>query len=194
MGAIHDAARKIADITSVIDSIAFQTNILALNAAVEAARAGEHGAGFAVVAAEVRNLAQRSAVAAKDIKTLIDNSVERADAGSRLVEQAGATIGQVVDSVRRVTDLMGEISEASKEQSESLEQVTQAVAQMEQTTQSNAAQVEEVATASESMQDQAARLARAVGVFRLNRDAAPAAPVRAGAAPRGMAALPGLAS
>jgi methyl-accepting chemotaxis protein len=190
MGAIHDAACKIAEITGVIDGIAFQTNILALNAAVEAARAGEHGAGFAVVATEVRHLAQRSAVAAKDIKALIDDSVERADAGSRLVTQAGATIGQVVDSVRRVTDIMGAISAASKEQSEGLEQVTQAVSQMELTTQSNAAQVEEVATASESMQDQAARLARAVGIFRLEENAAGA--VHAGATRRGVAALPGL--
>jgi methyl-accepting chemotaxis protein len=194
MGAIHDAACRIAEITSVIDGIAFQTNILALNAAVEAARAGAQGAGFAVVAAEVRTLAQRSAVAAKDIKALIDDSVERTDAGSRLVEQAGATIGRIVDSVRRVTGIMGEISAASKEQSNGLEQVTQAVAQMEQTTQSNAAQVEEVASTSESMQEQAARLARAVGVFRLEKVAVMAALASSVPARDGMAAAPRLAA
>jgi methyl-accepting chemotaxis protein len=194
MGAIHDAACRIAEITSVIDGIAFQTNILALNAAVEAARAGAQGAGFAVVAAEVRTLAQRSAVAAKDIKALIDDSVERTDAGSRLVEQAGATIGQIVDSVRRVTGIMGEISAASKEQSNGLEQVTQAVAQMEQTTQSNAAQVEEVASTSESMQEQAARLARTVGVFRLEKVAVMATLASRAPARDVMAAPPRLAA
>ena len=188
VGAIQDAARKIAEITGVIDGIAFQTNILALNAAVEAARAGEQGRGFAVVAAEVRSLAQRSAVAAKDIKALIDNSVERADAGSKLVEQAGATIGQVVDSVRRVTAIMSEITNASQEQSDGIEQVTHAVAQMEQTTQSNAAQVEEVATTSESMQHQAARLADAVGLFKVDERASTAS-AAAGMAPRGTAVI-----
>jgi methyl-accepting chemotaxis protein len=168
MGSINESARKIVDIIGVIDGIAFQTNILALNAAVEAARAGANGAGFAVVATEVRNLAQRSAAAAKDIKTLINDSVGKVDAGTRLVGQAGATMSEVVDSIRRVTDLMGEISAASQEQSAGIEQVTQAVAQMEQTTQQNAALVEEAAAASDSMQDQAHKLAEIVSVFKLD--------------------------
>jgi methyl-accepting chemotaxis protein len=172
MSAINESARKIADIIGVIDGIAFQTNILALNAAVEAARAGANGAGFAVVATEVRNLAQRSAVAAKDIKTLINDSVDKVDAGSRLVGQAGATMSEVVDSIRRVTDIMGDISTASQEQSAGIEQVTHAVAQMEQTTQQNAALVEEAAAASDSMQDQAHKLADIVSVFKLDGRAA----------------------
>jgi methyl-accepting chemotaxis protein len=167
MEAIDSSARKIEAIIGVIDSIAFQTNILALNAAVEAARAGAQGAGFAVVAEEVRNLAQRSAAAAKDIKTLIGESVNKVGAGSRLVEQAGATMNEVVDSIRRVTDIMGEISAASQEQSQGIEQVTQAIAQLEQVTQQNAALVEEAAAASDAMQEQSARLAGAVSVFRL---------------------------
>jgi methyl-accepting chemotaxis protein len=180
MSSINESARKIVDIIGVIDGIAFQTNILALNAAVEAARAGANGAGFAVVATEVRNLAQRSAVAAKDIKTLINDSVDKVDVGSRLVGQAGATMSEVVDSIRRVTDIMGEITTASQEQSAGIEQVTQAVAQMEQTTQQNAALVEEAAAASDSMQDQAHKLADIVSVFKLDvRAAAPVSRAKA---------------
>ncbi|QOL48511.1 methyl-accepting chemotaxis protein [Massilia litorea] len=163
---INDASRKIADITSVIDGIAFQTNILALNAAVEAARAGEHGRGFAVVASEVRNLAQRSAAAAKEIKALIEDSVQRAHAGGELVEQAGTTMRDIVTSVQRVTDIMGEISSASTEQTAGIEQINAAVMQMDQVTQQNAALVEEAAAAAEAMQDQAVGLAQAVSVFR----------------------------
>jgi methyl-accepting chemotaxis protein len=180
MGAINESARKIVDIIAVIDGIAFQTNILALNAAVEAARAGEQGRGFAVVASEVRSLAQRSAAAAKEIKALIDNSVEKADAGSRLVDQAGTTMREVVDSIKRVTDIMGEISAASQEQTDGIGQVQLAISQMDQTTQQNAALVEEAAAASESLREQAAKLARTVAVFRLDgargRGAPPALP------------------
>ena len=165
MGAINDAARKIVDITGVIDGIAFQTNILALNAAVEAARAGEQGRGFAVVAGEVRNLAQRAAGAAREIKGLIDHSVEQADTGSKLVGQAGATMEQVVASVRRVSDIIGEISAACDEQRQGISQVNDAIAQMDTVTQQNAALVEEAAAAATAMQDQAASLAEAVGVF-----------------------------
>jgi methyl-accepting chemotaxis protein len=167
MGAINDSARKIVDIIAVIDGIAFQTNILALNAAVEAARAGEQGRGFAVVASEVRSLAQRSAAAAKEIKLLIDDSVQKADAGSKLVDQAGTTMRDVVDSIRRVADIMGEISAASQEQTAGIGQVQLAVSQMDQTTQQNAALVEEAAAASESLREQAARLTQTVAVFRL---------------------------
>ncbi len=166
MGAIAAASRKIADIIGVIDGIAFQTNILALNAAVEAARAGEQGRGFAVVAGEVRSLAQRSAAAAKEIKGLISDSVERVDQGYRLVEQAGGTMEEVVESVRRVTEIMSEISAASTEQSQGIEQVNRAIAQMDETTQQNAALVEQAAAAAESLQDQAAALVEAVAVFR----------------------------
>jgi methyl-accepting chemotaxis protein len=165
MGAINESARKIVDIISVIDGIAFQTNILALNAAVEAARAGEQGRGFAVVAGEVRNLAHRAGAAAKEIKALIDDSVQKVDEGSQLVGQAGATMEEIVGSVQRVTDIMGEISSASREQSSGIDQVNQAIAQMDQVTQQNAALVEEASAASESMQDQAAKLAQLVGTF-----------------------------
>jgi methyl-accepting chemotaxis protein len=165
MGSITESSRKIVDIIAVIDGIAFQTNILALNAAVEAARAGEQGRGFAVVAAEVRNLAQRSAGAAKEIKTLIGDSVDKVKEGSNLVEQAGVTMEEVVASVKRVTDIMGEITAASQEQSTGIEQVNRTIGQMDETTQQNAALVEEAAAAAESMQDQAANLARVVSVF-----------------------------
>ena len=168
MGAINDSAKKIVDIISVIDGIAFQTNILALNAAVEAARAGEQGRGFAVVATEVRSLAQRSAAAAKEIKTLIGDSVEKVDAGSKLVAQAGSTMDEVVNSVKRVTDIMAEIAAASQEQSAGIEQVNQAISQMDQVTQQNAALVEEAAAAAESLQDQASSLAQTVSVFKLD--------------------------
>jgi methyl-accepting chemotaxis protein len=168
MGSINESSKKIVDIIGVIDGIAFQTNILALNAAVEAARAGEQGRGFAVVAAEVRNLAQRSAGAAKEIKSLIDDSVDKVDAGAKLVDQAGATMREVVDSVQRVTNIMSEISAASQEQTAGIEQINQAITQMDQVTQQNASLVEEAAAAAESMQEQAGKLAQAVGVFKLD--------------------------
>ncbi|MES2366375.1 MAG: methyl-accepting chemotaxis protein [Pseudomonadota bacterium] len=168
MSSIKDSSRKIADIISVIDGIAFQTNILALNAAVEAARAGEQGRGFAVVAAEVRNLAQRSAGAAKEIKSLIEDSVDKVDVGGKLVDEAGKTMEEIVNSVKRVTDIMSEIAAASQEQSSGIEQVNQAVGQMDEATQQNAALVEEAAAAAESLQDQAAKLAQAVSVFKLS--------------------------
>jgi methyl-accepting chemotaxis protein len=168
MSAINDSSRKIVDIISVIDGIAFQTNILALNAAVEAARAGEQGRGFAVVASEVRNLAQRSAAAAKEIKELINDSVEKVGAGSKLVIQAGSTMEEVVDSVRKVNDIVNEISSATTEQSGGIEEVNTAIIKMDEVTQQNAALVEEAAAAAQSMQDQAVHLTNAVSVFRLD--------------------------
>jgi methyl-accepting chemotaxis protein len=167
MNSITESSKKIVDIISVIDGIAFQTNILALNAAVEAARAGEQGRGFAVVAGEVRNLAQRSASAAKEIKTLIGDSVDKVDTGSRLVDAAGRTMQDIVASVKRVTDIMGEISSASLQQSSGIEQVNQAIALMDQATQQNAGLVEQAAAAAESMRKQAGSLADSVGVFTL---------------------------
>ena len=170
---MHDIAgssQKIADITSVIDGIAFQTNILALNAAVEAARAGEQGRGFAVVAGEVRNLAQRSAQAAKEIKGLIEDSVNRVDMGSVLVESAGETMGDIVSAVTRVTDIMGEIASASDEQSRGIDQVGQAVSEMDRVTQQNAALVEESASAAAALEEQASMLTQAVSVFRIQHD------------------------
>ncbi|WP_319001408.1 methyl-accepting chemotaxis protein [Burkholderia cepacia] len=167
MGEIDDSSRKIADIIGVIEGIAFQTNILALNAAVEAARAGEQGRGFAVVAGEVRSLAQRSATAAKEIRELIVDSVERVRNGSTLVGQAGTTMGEILQAVARVTDIMGEIAAASEEQASGITQVGRAVTQMDQVTQQNAALVEEAAAAAASLQEQAARLRDAVGAFRV---------------------------
>ena len=182
MKGINDSSRKIADIISVIDGIAFQTNILALNAAVEAARAGEQGRGFAVVAGEVRNLAQRSAEAAKEIKSLITASVERVEQGSQLVDKAGTTMTEVVGAIRRVTDIMGEISAASSEQSTGVSQVGEAVTQMDQVTQQNAALVEEMAAAASSLSHQAQALVGAVAVFKLTADQARAAQPGGGAA------------
>jgi methyl-accepting chemotaxis protein len=171
MGSIKTSSGKIVDIIGVIDGIAFQTNILALNAAVEAARAGEQGRGFAVVATEVRSLAQRSASAAKEIKALIDDSVHKVDQGSRLVDQAGATMEEIVSSVKRVADIMSEITAASQEQSDGIEQVNQAIGQMDEMTQQNAALVEQAAAAALSMQDQAQQLLREIGMFKLAADA-----------------------
>ena len=172
MGAIKDSSRKIVDIIAVIDGIAFQTNILALNAAVEAARAGEQGRGFAVVATEVRNLAQRSAAAAREIKGLIGDSVEKVDTGSRLVDEAGQTMELVVTSIRQVADIMGEITAATQEQSHGIEEVNQAISQMDEMTQQNAALVEQAAAAAESMQEQSLRLGEAVSAFKLAGDGA----------------------
>jgi methyl-accepting chemotaxis protein len=168
MKGINDSSRKISDIISVIDGIAFQTNILALNAAVEAARAGEQGRGFAVVASEVRSLAGRSADAAKEIKALINASVERVEQGTSLVDQAGITMTEVVSSIRRVTDIMGEISAASNEQAAGVAQVGEAVTQMDQVTQQNAALVEEMAAAASSLNTQASDLVQSVSVFKLS--------------------------
>ncbi|NNG23690.1 methyl-accepting chemotaxis protein [Telluria aromaticivorans] len=189
MGEINTSATRIVDIISVIDGIAFQTNILALNAAVEAARAGEQGRGFAVVASEVRNLAQRSATAAKEIKALIDDSVQKVNHGSELVDQAGATMAEIVHSVGQVTDIMAEITAASQEQTAGIEQINDAVTQMDQVTQQNAALVEQASAAAQSLQDEAAQLALTVGAFRLDAPAVPAA-----RAPRAMAPVPRVAS
>jgi methyl-accepting chemotaxis protein len=190
MSAINTSSKKIVDIIAVIDGIAFQTNILALNAAVEAARAGEQGRGFAVVASEVRSLAQRSAAAAKEIKGLIDDSVGKVEAGSHQVAEAGQTMEEIVASVRRVTDIMGEISAASHEQTQGIEQINQAITQMDQVTQQNAALVEEAAAAAASLQDQAGSLSQVVSVFTLqgSNEAAPrvlrrVAPTAAASAP-----------
>ncbi len=178
MASINESSKKIADIIGVIDGIAFQTNILALNAAVEAARAGEQGRGFAVVASEVRNLAQRSAGAAKEIRALIGDSVARVDAGGQLVEQAGSTMQEVVQGITRVTDIMAEIASASAEQTMGIEQVNAAITQMDDVTQQNAALVEEAAAAAASLEDQAASLARLVATFKVE-GGLPGTPVQA---------------
>jgi methyl-accepting chemotaxis protein len=176
MGSISESANKIVDIIGVIDGIAFQTNILALNAAVEAARAGEQGRGFAVVASEVRNLAQRSAAAAKEIKTLIGDSVDKVGEGSRLVQDAGATMEEIVTSVGRVTDIMAEITAASHEQEAGIEQINQAIGEMDAVTQQNAALVEEAAAAAQSLQEQSSQLEQTVSAFRLPGDTAQSGP------------------
>ncbi|HEX5338891.1 MAG TPA: methyl-accepting chemotaxis protein, partial [Gallionella sp.] len=203
MDSISESSRKIVDIISVIDGIAFQTNILALNAAVEAARAGEQGRGFAVVAGEVRNLAQRSAAAAKEIKTLIGDSVEKVEGGSKLVAQAGQTMEEIVTSIKRVTDIMSEITAASAEQSQGIEQVNTAITQMDEVTQQNAALVEEAAAAAESLEEQAQNLSVSVGTFKVDDKGGTAVARRApaqiahAAAPRKPApakALPGKAA
>jgi len=189
---ISNSSARVTDIINVIEGIAFQTNILALNAAVEAARAGEQGRGFAVVAGEVRNLAQRSATAAREIKTLIDESVDRVQVGARLVEEAGNTIDEIVYSVKRVTDIMSEISTASQEQSTGIEQVNRAVTQMDQVTQQNAALVEEASAAAQSLADQAQELRHAVAGFKVGNVEA-ARVVRPGMVP-GASSLPAFAS
>ena len=190
MAAIDVSARKIVDIIGVIDGIAFQTNILALNAAVEAARAGEQGRGFAVVASEVRNLAQRSAAAAREIKDLIGDSVEKVQTGNRLVDQAGSTMHEVVDSVRRVTDIMTEMMSASKEQASGIEQINTAVTQMDDVTQQNAALVEQAAAAAQAMQEQVNSLNAVVSVFRLGEHASLPPPPAAARQPRPAVAAP----
>ncbi|MDR6395487.1 methyl-accepting chemotaxis protein [Herbaspirillum seropedicae] len=181
MSAINDSSRKIVDIIGVIDSIAFQTNILALNAAVEAARAGEQGRGFAVVASEVRTLAQRSAAAAHEIKALIDDSVAKVDTGSKLVDEAGQTMNEVVASVKRVSDIVAEITAAGAEQTQGIEQINNAVVQMDENTQQNAALVEQAAAAAKALQEQAGRLSETVSVFRLDAQHVPVVANRAAA-------------
>ena len=197
MAAITESSKQIVDIIGVIDGIAFQTNILALNAAVEAARAGEQGRGFAVVASEVRTLAQRSATAAKEIKALIGDSVERVEAGSALVNEAGATMTEIVASVKRVTDIMAEISAATSEQGAGIEQINIAVTEMDTTTQQNAALVEEAAAAAQALREQTVALNEVVGVFKLDGDApatpaagTPRRPAPAASAPRALASAP----
>ncbi|AVS64917.1 chemotaxis protein [Paracidovorax avenae] len=194
MGAITDSSRRISDIIGVIDSIAFQTNILALNAAVEAARAGEQGRGFAVVASEVRSLAQRSADAAKEIKALISTSVEKVEAGSQQVEEAGRTMSDIVTQVKRVNDLISEISAATQEQAQGIGQVSDAVSQLDQVTQQNAALVEESAAAADSLRAQAGRLVDAVSQFRLHHDQGLPAPAPTPVAAPRAAATPAAAS
>jgi methyl-accepting chemotaxis protein len=189
MNSIDGSAKKIVDIIGTIDGIAFQTNILALNAAVEAARAGEQGRGFAVVASEVRNLAQRSATAAKEIKVLIGDSVDKVDAGNRLVNQAGATMDEIVDSVKRVTDIVEEITSASQEQAAGIEQINQAISGMDQVTQQNAALVEEAAAAAVVMENHVAKMAQVVGMFKLDRTHGDPAPVASSARVRTAAPL-----
>ncbi|MBC3806938.1 MCP four helix bundle domain-containing protein [Undibacterium seohonense] len=189
MTSINDSSKKIVDIISVIDGIAFQTNILALNAAVEAARAGEQGRGFAVVASEVRSLAQRSASAAKEIKELINDSVEKVEQGTRLVDAAGTTMQEVVQSVKRVSDMISEITAAGQEQSSGIDQINQAIIQMDSITQQNSALVEEAAAASATMQDQAAKLVDVVSVFKLDNNGTYSAP-KASAAPRRASSSP----
>jgi len=171
MNSINTSSQKVAEIISVIEGIAFQTNILALNAAVEAARAGENGRGFAVVAGEVRSLAQRSAIAAKEIKALIDDSVRHVSVGSRTVEQAGDTIRRVVKNITDVTEIVGEMSLSTQEQSDGIEQINRAITQMDQTTQENAALVEESAAAAQALRDQASELSRLVASFSLDENA-----------------------
>ncbi len=183
MGAIHQSSSKIADIIGVIDGIAFQTNILALNAAVEAARAGEQGRGFAVVATEVRSLAQRSAAAAKEIKGLISDSVAKVQSGTKLVDQAGRTMEEIVASIARVARIMTDIAEASREQSSGIEQVGNAITQMDEVTQQNAALVEQAAAAAESLEEQANALMQSVSVFQLENDRQPSEAASAGAIP-----------
>jgi methyl-accepting chemotaxis protein len=185
MGEINASSRKIADIVGLIDEIAFQTNLLSLNAAVEAARAGEQGRGFAVVASEVRNLSQRSAAAAKEIKGLISESVRRVEAGSVLVDESGAALTGIVDSVKKVTDIVAEIAAASQEQSSGIDQVNRAVMQMDEVTQQNAALVEEASAAARAMQEQANELQRQMTFFRLGE---PATSASVSAAPRPRAA------
>ncbi|CAH0321800.1 Methyl-accepting chemotaxis protein II [Rahnella aquatilis] len=180
MEGINTSSRKIVDIIAVIDGIAFQTNILALNAAVEAARAGEQGRGFAVVASEVRNLAQRSASAAKEIKVLIDDSVAKVDNGTQLVAKAGATMAEVVSSVKNVTDIVGEIAIASNEQSTGIEEINKAITQMDEVTQQNAALVQEASSAAYSLNEQAERLSQAISIFKVSAGSATAAVRKAG--------------